>query len=607
MTTTTNEQAVTDEASTKVQANLVRPDTALRSFRDGGYTFNDAVGEIVDNSIQGGATEIWIDWTMADSSSDLKSFAVFDNGKGIPYKILANTLTVGFSTRYGDRQGIGRFGVGFKLGSLSQAKRLEVYTRPAYTDARAQKNEEGHERYTFKNRNDDGRVFRTYLDMDEVEEGKQQYYEAEEVDDFPKEFRHLAEGSEHGTLIVWRKLDRLNEERAYAKNAQEKLQQLIPFLRRVYREYIHSGIKIYIKGDDEPLYPYDPQFQISNPHAERLANGCDMTGEFVENGTIEIDGETVKWSVYLTPEVTRLEEGGGGVAGPDHPKQFKKLYIPDNEGKLSFLRHSREISYTIVPKLLPGGVHKLDRYIGMTVRFPPALDEYFQVKHIKRGVEPVDKFRQQLRQELKKPVKAARRRIRKLWREEKKKETANEKDPDDFSGGRQLSEAVAQMVSDRLPLGRAGMDISPEEEEEYLKRAAADVGITDQEQMNRFVENLRQKPIAAIDTGWPGKGLLEIEHLNKTVVVRINRRHPLIEKLYMPIREALADGPEAFTKYDLMDLLEKGRDAVDLLLFAYAKSENLSQDPDKDYGGLREFWGQFLGIYVKKREDAKSE
>lgn len=249
----------------------------------------------------------------------------------------------------------------------------------------------------------------------------------------------------------------------------------------------------------------------------------------------------------------------------------------------------------------------MDRYIGITVHFPPALDEYFQVKHIKRGVEPVDKFRDRLREELKKPVATARTRIRKVWRQHSQEEEANNKNPDDFSGGRQLSEAIAKLVSDKMPLGRAGLDITPAEELEYLQRAAEDVKITDADQKQRFVENLRQKPIAALDTGWPGKSLLEIEHLNKTVVLRINNRHPLIETLYLPIREALVAGPDALSKYDAMDLLEKARDAIDLLLFAYAKAENMSRDPENDYGSLRDFWGQFIGVYVAKREDARSE
>ena len=57
---------------------------------------------------------------------------------------------------------------------------------------------------------------------------------------------------------------------------------------------------------------------------------------------ITIDGCQVRWLVQLTPQVTQLKRYGGGEDGPAGPGQFKKLHIPDNEGKISFLRHNRE-------------------------------------------------------------------------------------------------------------------------------------------------------------------------------------------------------------------------------------------------------------------------
>ena len=60
----------------------------------------------------------------------------------------------------------------------------------------------------------------------------------------------------------------------------------------------------------------------------------------------------------------------------------------ENEGAISFVRLDREISYTTVPRILPGGVLTPDRYIGIEMSFSPDLDEYFGVRHVKRGVEP---------------------------------------------------------------------------------------------------------------------------------------------------------------------------------------------------------------------------
>jgi hypothetical protein len=51
----------------------------------------------------------------------------------------------------------------------------------------------------------------------------------------------------------------------------------------------------------------------------------------------------------------------------------------------------------------------------------------------------------------------------------------------------------------------------------------------------------------------------------------------------------------------VVSLLEKAADGIDLLLFAYAKAENQSQDPEEDYLMLREDWGKFAAVYVRDR------
>src|SRR5262249_19361051 len=155
--------------------------------------------------------------------------------------------------------------------SISQAKRLEVYTRPAFLKASRTPGPDERDVWTFAEENDRGRIFRTYLDLRLIDQGEQTHYTVEEVDDFPDECAHLVDETT-GTLIVWRETDRLNHEQSFAEKVDEKLGTLAYFLRRTYRVYINNGIKIYLNGDDEPLLPYDPVFEIDNPEATQLAN-----------------------------------------------------------------------------------------------------------------------------------------------------------------------------------------------------------------------------------------------------------------------------------------------------------------------------------------------
>ena len=414
-------------------APLIRPDTALQSLRDSGYSLTDAIGEVVDNSIQGSARSVRLSWELDEvprgpqskrTKTEVRSLAVADDGTGIPEDILAQTLTLGFSTRYNDRNGIGRYGVGFKLATISQCQRLEVYTRPAFLHATL---DEATGEWTPSDPNVGGRVFSSYLDLEEIAEPdpekRQTAYEVRDDVPIPEEYASMMVDDDGqprtGTLIVWKKLDRVNEQGAFSESVDERLRPLEYFLRRAYRYYIDGGLEIYVPGQSKPLAPYDPAFLLDNPEAEELANGARMRGDVIEEGAFEIDGKPVRWRVTLTPEVTRLERGSGGTAGPEGKSQFAPLHIRDNQGKLSFLRIDREISYTIVPQMLPSDSldpsRNLDRFIAIEVWFPPALDEYFRVRHVKRGVEPVEKLRAQLRMTLKKPVEFARRRIREVW------------------------------------------------------------------------------------------------------------------------------------------------------------------------------------------------
>lgn len=601
------------------KAELVRADTALQSFRDGGYSFTDAIGEIVDNALQAGSRKIWFDWNFESikkgksekAKREIISLAVADDGCGIPASILSNVLTIGFSTRYNNREGIGRFGVGFKLASISQAKRLEIYTRPTFVDVIQEEDADGILQIVNKTKNTEGRIFMSYLDLDEIKSGDQNSYSSLEVDNFPQDYKHLLENTKNGTLIIWRNIDRMNEDKAYTVSADEKIATLNYFLARTYRIYIDKGLKIFLPTKDnqlfknEPLLPYDPTFQIENNVITSLGQSESMKGEYVEDGELTIDGKIVKWKVFLTPKVVRLVEGGGGIKGPKSDVQFKKLHIPDNQGKISFLRYDREISYIKVPHLIKGDSADrnghLDRHIGIEVLFSPALDEYFQVRHIKRGVEPVEKLKKELITILNKPVKAARKRIREVWASNKAQTI--ELTPEDLSGGRDKAEETVKLSNTSMPMGKAGNYVSPQTEYERLLATAVDMGIEDIFKQKEFADQALQKPINALEMSWPGKGLLDIEHLNKTVIVKINKNHPFIREIYSPLKQVCDKDISDLDDIYINHLFEKAREGIDLLFFAYAKAENMSQNPEEQYMELREDWGKFTATYLKKRDE----
>lgn len=94
----------------------------MSSLRDMGYEFSTAVADLVDNSIEAGATHVSIDIEFEGESSWVR---IADNGCGMTPAQLREAMRYGSSRRYsaGD---LGKFGLGLKVASLSQCRKLSV-------------------------------------------------------------------------------------------------------------------------------------------------------------------------------------------------------------------------------------------------------------------------------------------------------------------------------------------------------------------------------------------------------------------------------------------------------------------------------------------------
>jgi hypothetical protein len=561
-----------------VRAPLTQANQALESSRDSGFDLPAAAGEVVDNSIQAGATRIRIA-TARDMAGDVTDIVFSDDGEGIADDILPFVLSLGYSSRYGSRDGMGRFGMGLKLASLSHARRVDVYTWRRGEEA----------------------VRRTYLDLDEVAAGTQIELAAETVHGLPEGVADLAQDARgaryrSGTVVVWSKVDRLpNGGRSYASGIEEKLNTLTRFLARAYRRFLDAGVAIELDG--RPITLHDPLFQLPNPRVtERF--GADLRSRIVDSDTFTIDGHPVEVTVTLLPRELRPKEGGGGRAAKGR-EEFKDLNIPDNEGKISILRENREIYYDIVPRLLPGGVDRIDRYIGVEVSFPAQLDEFFQVRNVKRGAEPVSKLREDLRKFLKKPIVQARKEIREYWQEVKRNEAAES----GSSTGHELAQDAVDAAEQTAPPGRGGLDATPAQVEAELDRLLTDMGVDDDEDRDRrvaFRAAWEGRRVMLVDGAWPGKDMLDVTHLSGKAVVQLNHRHPFVSDVYDVIKEAAAREADDLAPDEVKDLLVRTQVALDVMFMAYGKAENMHDDPDDAYGNLRSQWGIFAASYVRE-------
>jgi len=123
------------ERTGRAIANLRQGDTSIiildrfiQATRDSGYKGTaSAISELVDNSIQAEATRISISLIPSPDDGTI-CVRTLDNGCGMDPQTLRQSLRFGGSTRFGFRTGLGRYGMGLPNASLSQARRIVVYT-----------------------------------------------------------------------------------------------------------------------------------------------------------------------------------------------------------------------------------------------------------------------------------------------------------------------------------------------------------------------------------------------------------------------------------------------------------------------------------------------
>ncbi len=112
--------------------DTIPPDSSrlVDALRQIGYSFEQAISDLVDNSISAGATTVLI--RFVHDREEIRSIAVADDGCGMNATELENAMRFGSQERE-SLFSLGKFGMGLKLASLSYAKNLTVFSRKGPT------------------------------------------------------------------------------------------------------------------------------------------------------------------------------------------------------------------------------------------------------------------------------------------------------------------------------------------------------------------------------------------------------------------------------------------------------------------------------------------
>ena len=321
---------------------LISLRTFIQATRDSGYkNTSAAIAELVDNAIEANASTIDVRIDHQDDSGE-KRITVTDDGIGMDRFTLQLALQFGGSTRFNSRTGTGRYGMGLPNGSLSQARRVEVYSwqNPL-------------------------RIWTMSLDVDEVAAGIMEEL-AEPVSHRPSE--QDVPTSPTGTVVVLKRCDRLD-----FKRIPWLVKRLHQDFGRWFRNALFDGKKIHINGEpviaSDPLYlrtrvngvgaePYGPplRYEVELPNADRT--------------TI-----SVRFSLLPIKEWHLLSNRDKNTLG-----------VSKGAG-VSVLRAGREIDYGWFFM----GTKRRENYDDWwrcEVSFDPEADELFGVTHTKQKISP---------------------------------------------------------------------------------------------------------------------------------------------------------------------------------------------------------------------------
>lgn len=116
------------DAEAKIEDDLSLPPNAeqlINALRQIGYSFEQAVSDLVDNCVNAKAKNVLIRILYNDKG--IQRLLVVDDGHGMTLKTLNKAMRFGAHEDVGDLS-LGKFGMGMKLASFSHAKTLSVHT-----------------------------------------------------------------------------------------------------------------------------------------------------------------------------------------------------------------------------------------------------------------------------------------------------------------------------------------------------------------------------------------------------------------------------------------------------------------------------------------------
>ena len=586
--------------------SILSTNELLESMRYGGYRNPaTALAELIDNAFEAKGSKMEVvcidkmDYNMKNNVERLHNVVVIDNGEGMTKDVLWDALRFGVGTRK-KRKGIGRFGMGLPYASMSQCRRVDVYTwqKP-------------------------GEAFRTYLDLDYIQKNNKGQVPEPESSEIPKEFKKFSNiiSKRSGTIVVWSNLDR-----CAWKKSSTLINKSMQLIGRTYRKFLTAGeLQIQMirvsSGKVKSMSvvrPNDPLYLMENSSTPKP---WDKECMFMPDGEIPNECFMVKddqgsehevvMRFTLAKDTARKPKGGISAGTLPHGQ-----HAQTNLG-VSVLRGGRELN---MDQNLIRTYDTLERWWGAEIEFPPDLDEFFGITNNKQdatnfsamtkyyikvqddaGVsddEPEDagsyeeKTMSDIVQKMLKRIRSMRRRIEK---QEKGRRTSTDKR---HESGTIFTDKTTRRMED----GHVGTtdqqmkEQTREERKDNIKPKIKDhVPPSELDQEASDIVETKER-VRFQEGELNGSLLFDISLSGGVEIITINTRH----NAYKNLLSVVGDLPNNMTMDQAVGRLKNAKEGLRLLLSSWARMEDeeSNEDKRKRLSNTRFKWGEIMDEFL---------
>lgn len=322
-----------------------KADALIESLRAFGYSPEAAIADLVDNSISAEAKHIAIDFAWSGSQSTV---TVTDDGRGMTESTLIAAMRLGSTSplQVRDKSDLGRFGLGLKTASFSQARELTVAS----------------------SERDSGCLSIRRWDLDTVARtGEWRLLRTP-----PAGATAIDPPTPAGTVVQWSKMDRLvgvaetNDAKAHGRFLKT-IDRVHQHLAATFHRFLtgRSRIRVTINGND--VEPWDP-YMSNHPATQRL-----------ESEALPFRSELIQVSPYVLPHRSKLSDAEAQTGAGAHGWNQQQGFYIYRSGRL-----------LIQGDWLGLGLAKDEhtKLARISVDFPATLDHEWQVDVKKSSARP---------------------------------------------------------------------------------------------------------------------------------------------------------------------------------------------------------------------------